>query len=425
LGIVYIHCKLVLDAKRYFELAQAASGLRWQMTGAKGKRTRFQRTDVTQLVLLATSARRAGDAHGAVPEALEHNDDILLERVQLADQESELANQADLAMVDKCILLALCLNVQNENPAQGLTSEQMMPFVTRVLDHPGNWSVYTMGLLLRSRLEAGRQRTVERATLQVQTLVDQASRPLPGVSEAGAGERLQYLYALAMPSQWELERELAGMFMELGVVRSALDIYERLQMWDEVVRCYVMLGQTEVAEQVVRRELDTSPDSAKLWCVLGDLKRDPEMWLRAWDVSGQRNARAMRSLGGHHFEAGRFADAVECFTRALALNPLVEGSWFVLGCAAMSTAAWRTAADAFLRVVNIDPDNGEAWNNLATVYLRLGPDYQRRALHALRVAAKFMRDSWRVWSNLMHVSMSLGLLQSAASALGTVIDLRV
>ncbi|KAJ2796354.1 hypothetical protein H4R21_004750, partial [Coemansia helicoidea] len=86
LGIVYIHCKLVLDAKRYFELAQAASGLRWQMTGAKGKRTRFQRTDVTQLVLLATSARRAGDAHGTVPEALEHNDDILLERVQLADQ---------------------------------------------------------------------------------------------------------------------------------------------------------------------------------------------------------------------------------------------------------------------------------------------------------------------------------------------------
>ncbi|KAJ2711140.1 hypothetical protein H4R19_003392, partial [Coemansia spiralis] len=425
LGVVYVQCKMVLDARQHFAQAQAASGLQWQMTGAKGRRTRFQRADVVQLVLLATSARRAGEAHGAVPESMELNDDTLLEQVQLADQESELANQADLATIDKCILLALCLNVQNENPTHGLTSEQMMPFVTRVLDHPGNWSVYTMALLLRSRLEAGKTRTAERATLQMQTLVDQATQPLPDADEASAGERLQYLYALAMPSQWELERELAGMFMELGVVRSALDIYERLQMWDEVVGCYAMLGQAEAAEQVVRRELDANPDRAKLWCVLGDLKRDPELWQRAWDVSGQRYARAMRSLGAHHFEAGRFAEAVECYSKAVALNPLVENSWFVLGCAAMSTGEWRTAADAFLRVASIDEDNGEAWNNLATVYLRMGPDYQRRALHALREAIKFMRDSWRVWSNLMHVSMSLGLLASAASALGHVIDLRV
>ncbi|KAJ1735963.1 hypothetical protein LPJ61_000269 [Coemansia biformis] len=425
LGVVYTQYKQPLDAKRYFALAQAASGLQWLMTGAKGKRTRFQKTDVVQLVLLATSARRAASESGAVPESMELNDEVLLERAQLADQESALANQADLATIDKCILLALCLNVQNENPAHGLTSEQMMPFVVRVLEHPGNWSVYTVALVLRSRLEAGKMRTVERATLQMQTLVDQITHPLPGADEAGGAERLHYLYALALPSQWELERELASMFLGLGVVRSALDIYERLQMWDEVVSCYTVLGQTEVAERIVRRELDASPDSPKLWCVLGDLKGDPELWRRAWDVSGQRFARAMRSLGRFHFDAGEFAAAVECYRKAVALNPLVENSWFVLGCAAMSTQEWRIAADAFLHVVGIDDNSGESWNNLATVYLRLGKDYQRRALHALRESVKFMPDSWRVWSNLMHVSMSLGLLASAASALGRVVDLRV
>ncbi|KAJ2776330.1 hypothetical protein H4R18_005727 [Coemansia javaensis] len=426
-GVVYTQHKMALDTKRYFALAQAASGLQWQVTGAKGKRTKFQTFDVAQLVLLAKSARPAGDrgSGGAMPEEMELNSDLLLERVTFSDPDSELANQEDLHPIDKCLLLALCLNVQNENPAHGLTSEQMMPFITRVLDRPGNWSVYTMGLLLRSRLEATKTRTVERATLQVQALVDQITRPLPGADEAGAAERLRYMQALALPSHWALERELAGMFMELGVVRSALDIYERLQMWDDVVSCYTLLGQTEVAERILLRELDAAPDRPKLWCALGDLRRDPELWRKAWDVSGQRFARAMRSLGAHHFARDEFAEAVECYRRAVALNPLLENSWFVLGCAAMKIQDWSVAADAFIHVVSIDQNNGESWNNLATAYLRMGPEHRVRAMHALREAVKYLSDSWRVWSNLVHVGMWLGMFSSVVNALGRIIDLRV
>ncbi|KAJ2804768.1 hypothetical protein H4R20_002372 [Coemansia guatemalensis] len=424
LGVVYSQHKMPLDAKRHLSLAQAASGLQWKMTGAKGRRTRFQTFDVTQLVLLAKSAQRVDSEHNPIPEALELNDDTLLENIQFTDPSDELDRQEDLQTIDKCILLALCLNVQNENPAHGLTSEQMMPFVVRVLQHTGNWSVYTMGLLLRSRLESAKSRTVERATLQMQTLVDQITHPLPNTTEAGAAERLRYLPALSLPSQWELERELADMFMELGVVRSSLDIYERLQMWDEVISCYTLLGQKEVAERIVRREIELNPDRPKLWCVLGDLKCDPEHWRHAWEVSGQRYARAMRSLGAYHFGKNEYAASAECYEKAVSLNPLFEKSWYILGCAAMHIGNWQLAIKSFLHVVSIDENNGESWNNLATVYLRLGKDYQIRALHALREAIKFKHESWQVWSNFLHVSLGLGLLSQSIQAMGRVVDLR-
>ncbi|KAJ2608586.1 hypothetical protein H4S08_004394 [Coemansia sp. RSA 1365] len=424
LGVLYSQHKMPLDAKKHLSLAQAASGLQWKMTGAKGRRTRFQTFDVTQLVLLAKSAQRVDSEHNPMPESLELNDDTILENIKFTDPSIELDRQEDLQTIDKCILLALCLNVQNENPAHGLTSEQMMPFVVRVLQHTGNWSVYTMGLLLRSRLESAKSRTVERATLQMQTLVDQITHPLPDTTEAGAAERLRYLSVLSLPSQWELERELANMFMELGVVRSSLDIYERLQMWDEVISCYTLLGQTEVAERIVRREIELNPDRPKLWCVLGDLKCDPEHWRHAWEVSGQRYARAMRSLGAYHFGKNEYDASAECYEKAVNLNPLFEKSWYILGCAAMHIGNWQLAIKSFLHVVRIDENNGESWNNLATVYLRLGKDYQMRALHSLREAIKFKHESWQVWSNFLHVSLGLGLLSLSIQAMGRMVDLR-
>ncbi|KAJ2415509.1 hypothetical protein GGI10_001657 [Coemansia sp. RSA 2530] len=428
-GVVYSQHQMPLDSKKCFIQAQAASGLQWEMTGAKGKRTRFQSSDITQLVLLAKSAARASggntNSEGQLPEALALNDDTLLEKIKFTDSAvEEHAEQEHLQVTDECILLALCLNVQNENPTHGLTSELMRPFVARVLEQPTNWSVYTMGLLLRSRLEMAKTRTAERATLQLQALVDQITHPLPSAQEAGAAERLQYLYALSLPSQWEFERELANQFMAMGVIRSALDIYERLGMWDEVVSCYVLLEQNEVALRIINEQLALYPDSSKLWCVLGDLKREPEHWRHAWEISGQRYARAMRSLGAYYYGKSDYANAVECYQLALDLNPLFEKSWYVMGCAALQIKNWDLAATAFQRVVSLEHDNGEAWNNLATVYIHMGSSQRNRAWYALREAVKAKYDSWQVWSNFLTVSVGIGQISSAIHAMTRVIELR-
>ena len=411
-------------ASELFVQAARATQLEFELTGALGKRTKFQQNDVTQLVLLAESRKRDADAAAAddagaagtstaqdkpvLPETLELNDDTLLEHTQFTSSSpaapgSRLAHidpssQPPLDPLDQAILLAMCLNIKNLSPAHGLTSEQMTPYVNRVIAHAKNWSVHTMALLLRSRLEAHRTRTVERSTLQLQALVDQ----MP-TADSSVTERLLYIHDLALPSKWELQKELAHRYFSLGVVRSALEIFERLEMWEEVAKCWQSMEQPEKGIAIVRdllagrkleadvalargkavaearRQTMDAVREAKLWALLGDLEPQNalEHYGRAWDVSKGTSGRAMRSLGGYYFARGDYPNAISCLRKAVAINPLLSRSWFILGCAYVREEQWEGAREAFTRCVSIDDEDGESWNNLASVYLRMGEAGQK------------------------------------------------
>lgn len=212
-------------------------------------------------------------------------------------------------------------------------------------------------------------------------------------------ERLFFFHALPLPSKWELERELAVRFLGLGAVRSALEIFERLEMWEEVVRCWGALerpekgiaivrdlleGRKAESEEVVlrgktgasvgRKEVRDKAREAKLWCLLGDLEPDHalEHYEKAWKVSQGTSGRAVRSLGGYHFARGAYEAAVVTLGKAVAINPLLSRSWFILGCACMRLERWEEAKGAFGRCVAIDEEDGESWSNLASMYLRMG-----------------------------------------------------
>jgi tetratricopeptide (TPR) repeat protein len=430
-GLLEHQTKQDRAAAELFVKAARYTGLEYELTGALGKRTKFQETDVTQLVLLAESrllddelevgqesgdrredqakSRESGDRNGVeatplenVPETLALNDDTLLEQTAFTSSSAgsgrsklmhlDPSSQPALHPLDQSILLSLCLNVKNTSPSHGLTAEQMKPYVARVISHPKNWSVHTMALLLRARLEADRTRTVERSVLQLQALVDQ----MP-TADAPLSERLYYIYNLPMPSKWELQKELALRFLTLGIVRSALEIFERLEMWEEAVKCWSALerpesgisivrdlleGRKEESDMVIMRGKTTSESrrpafdsarEAKLWCLLGDLEPQNalEHYNHAWEVSGRKSGRAMRSLGGYHFSHQNFSKAIECLTLGAHINPLLSRPWFILGCSCIKEERWEEARDAFVRCVSLDEEDGESWNNLASVYLRM------------------------------------------------------
>ncbi|KAI0774695.1 TPR-like protein [Trametes elegans] len=513
------------SAADYFVRAARATQLEYELTGALGKRTKFQQNDVTQLILLAESRSRgeegadAASSSGAnektatenggdstnsaaspsaassatsptVPETLQLNDETLLEQTEYTSSNAggttgsrlshiDPADQPALHPLDQCILLALCLNVKNLSPAHGLTAEQMTPYIARVVSHPRNWTVHTMALLLRARLEANRTRTVERSALQLQALVEQ----MP-TADAPLRERLRYAHELVLPSAWEMERELAGRFLSIGVVKSALAIFERLEMWEEVVKCWQVMERPDSAVAIVRdllegrkAEADTvitrgkalsaarkqtldAAREAKLWCLLGDLEPDHalEHYTKAWEVSKESSGRAMRSLGGYYFARGKFADAITCLRRAVAINPLLSRSWFLLGCACIREEDWEGARDAFVRCVTLDDEDGESWNNLASMYLRLGEagkkidvgkdgdeaentareaqaagaEKEKRvpfsnrllAFRALQQGLKFSYDNWRMWANYMVVAMDVGEFSEACRALARIVEER-
>ncbi|KAG7095651.1 hypothetical protein E1B28_006373 [Marasmius oreades] len=488
-GLLYHIFRQDRAAAEHFVCAARATGLEYELTGALGKRTKFQQKDLSQLVLLAegclpedrinsSESPTTQTENAVVPENLALNDDTLLEQTEFTSsslhssrtdrlKHLDPSNQPPLHPLDQCILLSLCLNVKNTSPSHGLTSEQMSPFISRVITHPRNWSIHTMALLLRSRLESTRTRTVERSTLQLQALVNQIPTTMEadGTNSAPVLERLRYFHSIPLPSRWEMERELASRYISLGIIRSALEIYERLEMWEEVVKCHVSLersdrgiaiveelleGSKVEAETVLtrgkagtsdpdkrRRVLDTTRE-AKLWCILGDLQPEKavEHYSRAWEVSNQTSGRAMRSLGGYYFARNEFPQARDCLRKAVKINTLLSRSWFILGCTCMRLEDWEGAKEAFSRCVSIDEDDGESWSNLASIYLRMGDKKdtgedslqstshtnKMLAFRALKEGLKHSYENWRMWSNYMLIAVDVGELAEATRALGRVVQ---
>lgn len=425
-ALIYSYFGQDKEALEKMESAQKESGFTWSLTGSLGRRTKFQSFDVSQLVVLAESRKKDNTAEeeaeeAARPETLDLNDDTILERIQFTENEKNTDENSkrhgNLNVIDQCLLLAFCLNVKNTNPDHGITAEQMVPYVTRVLENANNWMVHTMGLLLRSRLEANKGRTVERSALQLQALVDQIK-----VEDSGVEERLAYFYDLLLPSKWEMERELARRFVSLGVIRSAVEIFERLEMWEDVISCYQMMEQPQKAKDVLKRLMEENPNSPKYWCILGDLEAEPEHWRKSWEMSNHRYARAMRSLGSYEYKRENYESAIDCYQKALNINPLFEGSWYILGCAAMFTENWEVGSRAFQRVVALDDDQPEAWNNLASIYIKM--DRKTDAYLALKHATKVKFDSWKMWQNLLFVSIDVGQFADAIFAMQRVVELR-
>lgn len=527
---IHIHHGLDKFAREDLERAKQVRHFEFALTGLLGKRTKFQEKDVSQLIVLARSNANesnanvhggdaqssGGDANGGTtaepadrrPANIDLNDDTLLESISFAEKQDDSMKVVDenglppslssldpsaqpqLQPLDSTILLALASSITNTSPQDGLTREETLPYAIRVLEGgSSNWQVYTQALLLRSRIEGYNARTVERGLLQLQALVDQVVADTSGKSssaEDGAladqsttflprakesesapvTDRLRYIFQLASPTRWDLEAELASRWVQLGGLRSALDIYERLEMWAEAALCWAATEREDKARSIVRRLLfhatnggpgkpesevsedetwggpprDPPPgDAPRLYCILGDVDQSPQMYEKAWEVSGQRYARAQRSLGRYYFAAKDFVKAAEAYSKSLKANQLNYTSWFALGCALLELAQFDKAVEAFSRCVQLDENDAEAWSNLAAALMRREPsdDAQQNinedaldeddggidglskgsrsaaqrnrqdALNALKRAASLKHDSYRIWENVLIVSASL------------------
>lgn len=532
------------------------------LTGALGKKTKYQEKDTSQLVVLAKSrdvepepysSRKSSRAdpesrkssfanrsissasgrpatphsplhlaqpprsvhdpispiHKAVqPENIPLNDDTLLESIQFSTEEAanidptaqvvtdhstlppslafaDPADQPQLYPMDSIILLGIASSITDTQASSGLAREETLPYATRVLDcGSSNWSVYSQALLVRSRIEGFRSRTAERGLLQLQALVDQViaetteaspiartdgtadtktSTPstfLPKpTQEVGAtvAERLRFIHQIQPPFRWELEAELASRWTSMGGLKTALEIYERLQMHAEIALCLAATGREGEAVAHIKRLIFSNPDqpnqdgdvvalvkplpaeSPRLLCILGDIQQEPKYYVLAWTVSEQRYARAQRSLGKFYLKKRDLPAATEAYTAALRISRQDLATWFSLGCVYLELEEWQSAVEAFTKVVSLEDKDAQGWSNLAVALLRLpapvpspavesplsngletidetpaGIDlpadplkHVREALRALSRASQIQRDDARIWDNYLTVAASI------------------
>jgi tetratricopeptide (TPR) repeat protein len=514
-----IHTFHGFDKKARADLDEVARlrGFEYRLTGRLGKRTKFQQNDITQLVVLAKSKdevdeaesedtvkAKVNDSADNKPAKLDLNDDTLLESIAFTKREeapdgqeenlpSSLAEldpskQPKLHPLDAILLLSYASSITNTSPEDGLTREETLPYATRVLDGgSSNWQIYTQALLVRSRIEGYRSRTIERGVLQLQALVDQVIAETTGTSEnvdgeattgvanatatatflprpkteesAPISERLMYINQLVSPPRWSLEAELAHRWVTLGGLRTALEIYERLELWAEAALCWAATDREDKARNIARRQLyqpgtsssngtastrdetgeqyhgeERKPlpaDAPRLLCILGDIENSVEHYERAWEVSGQRYARAQRSLGKHYMTARDMSRAEGAYAKSLKANPQNAGTWFTLGCVRLELRDWTGAVNAFSRTVSSEPDDAEAWSNLAAALMRLPANevvddialqsddpaehrpkadpqkHVKEAFVAFKRAATLKRDSHRIWQNVLNVAATI------------------
>jgi thioredoxin-like negative regulator of GroEL len=324
------------------------------------------------------------------------DDALLLEKIKFEEEQDNA--HYNLSILDQSILLALCLDVKNDNPMDGLTGEQMGGFLARVLNQHDDWMVYATALLERAWLECERTHGRERAILQIQALADQHSNRLTltqstfkSVEEdsAPAQDRLRNLHGIVYPPRWDMMRDLAERYAKLGVVTSAAEIFEELELWDEVVECYRIAGKESKAEEVVRKRL-AEKETPRMYAALGDLTKDPKYFERSLELSHGKFYDAHVALGKFYFDKGDLRAALKHYLDALTTKPLMPVVWFRVGTISMQLKEWDTALRAFTEVVQQQPDEGDAWANVAAVYMyRRNPEKAYPALqevsHAIAV----------------------------------------
>ncbi|KAG5518076.1 hypothetical protein PMAC_003262 [Pneumocystis sp. 'macacae'] len=449
----------------FIKNAAKETGLKWILTGFLGRRTKFQTFDVSQLVLIAKGENNIENTFESIhkiPKTLDLNDDTLLETIsfkpiKITSSESiennipeslkniDPNNPLPLSPLDACILLALTLFIKNTNPNDGLTMEEMASYTERVLKHPTNWTVYSMALLIRCKLEAGKGRTMERSVLQLQVLVDQLlddidstndsknsllkntsflRKPSSSEESSSVKERLIYGWQLLLLPRWALEEELANRYLSVGMIKSALEIFERLEVWEKIALCWTALNKENKAIEVLTSQLALDPENPKLWTLLGDIQKNPSHWIKAWNISGNRYAKAQRSLGKFYYSKKNFEESAKAFRLSLDINPLNYAAWFTYGCCHLELNNWKIASEAFTRCVSLDSSDGESWNNLALSFLKHDPPKKHDAWNALKQALSSSYESWRIWENYLTISLDIGEWNEVVRSMRRCIDLR-
>lgn len=385
-GLACHHFQHVKMGKEQFEKARQISSLFVEVTGAMGKRTKFQKKATAQMVVRAVSASVNQDHasstgeetnitdEGIKSQMVEHTDEsILLERVKFdKDQDN---NIDELQVLDQAIILALCLDVKNTNPSDGLTSEEMSAYLARVLCHHDDWTVYSTALLERAWLEFEGNHSKERALLQLQALADQHTTRLTitqstrkSVEESSPVQhRLRNVHSIVYPPRWHMLRDVAERYAQLGIVTSAAEIFAEIEHWDEVVDCYRRAGKEKLAEEVVRKRLAIA-ETPRMFVALGDITNEIEYYDKAIVISNGRFCQAHVSRAENLFQRGKLEEALASFRQALALRPLIPMVWFRVGIICMKLGDWEYALTAFSEVVQQLPEESEAWANIAAVH---------------------------------------------------------
>ncbi|CAA7061511.1 unnamed protein product [Microthlaspi erraticum] len=406
-------CQLQLES------AKAAAKLEFSVSGALGFRTIHQVDPKPQLVLIANTSSSNGDVRLASEKAdvgpyeawgVEAPEVYMTPKLVNGDSEAG-KESVPLKPVEQALILAQCLLIERGSRHDEMQRWGMAPYIEAIDSQESPYfALRCFCDLLRVRWESTRSRTKGRALEMMDKLVEAINK-----SDPGASKRVPLFYATHLPTIPALRKEYAELLVSCGLVGEAITIFESLELWDNLIFCYCHLGKKSAAVELINTSLIERPNDPRLWCSLGDVTNNDSCYEKALEVSNDKSVRAKRALARSAYNRGDFEKSKMLWEAAMAMNSLYPDGWFALGAAALKARDVQKALDAFTFAVQLDPDNGEAWNNIACLHMIKKKN--KESFIAFKEALKFKRDSWQMWENFSHVAMDVGNIDQTFEAI--------
>ncbi|KAG9455334.1 hypothetical protein H6P81_008238 [Aristolochia fimbriata] len=428
-GIIELSYGRVESSSQFFKRSEEACGLHLSVTGVLGFRRVYQVDPKAQLVLVAEQdedssykAAASGNSNctkDEVASEIKEITDILMTPRLIEDGKDGTSAAAKVVLdaVQQAVVLSQCLIYRRSGRDEEYQRYQMAPFIEAIDSQQSScYMIKCFGNFLRIQNECQRSKTKERALMMMDKLVQGLYEVSPG-----AAQRIQFCFGVNVPAIPALRKEYGEQLVRCGMVGEALKIFEDLELWDNLILCYSLLGKKPAAVDLIKSRLSERPNDPKLWCSLGDVTDTDAYYYKALEVSNDRSARAKRSLARSAYNRGDYEKSKLLWESAMALNSLFPDGWFALGAAALKARDVDKALEAFRRAVQLDPDNGEAWNNIACLQKVLKKN--KEAFIAFKEALKFRRNSWQMWENYSQVAMDIGNFSQALEAIKMVLDL--
>ncbi|KAH9707150.1 TPR REGION domain-containing protein [Citrus sinensis] len=334
-----------------------------------------------------------------INDSAECADRVYSELLQLV--EAFIVNDSENDVDKACrVILLMCLSIAalfwfTQCNVTGLFSDSgwdMAPYIEAIDSQQSSCFILKFFCdLLRIRWESTHSRTKGRALEMMDKLVEGISNSSPGVTQ-----RIPFCYVIYVPTIPALRKEYAKLFVSCGLIGEAIKIFEVLDLWDNLIYCNCLLGKKAAAVELIKARLSEKPNDPTLCqndelncglltcdtfcrCSLGGVTNNDACYEKALEVSNDK------SLARSAYNRGEYETSKILREAAMALNSLYPDGWFALGAAALKARDVEKALDVFTRAVQLDPENGEAWNIIAC-----------------------LRNGWQLWENYSHVALDVG-----------------
>ena len=379
------------------------------LTGKYGKKTKYQTFSNPILVVDVkneqnninnnTNDNKTSNQENNISLDSVRNDNPLLEKPFLVDPEEEkkYANQI-ITINDQMYLCALLNYLYKGLPDEDINREIILSYSEKGLKTSFDWLVFSKLLLHRSLAESKSTKKIERSLLQVETLCNQYNDRNPNPYE-----RMQKSFIIDYPTIFNLKKFYAESYMAYGALRTAYSIFMELFMYEDAIKCLYASNNREDAEKLANEVINKHPEPG-IYCLLGELKNDKNLFFKALEITNNKYPRALRCLGRYYYSIEKNIEkAKEYYEKAMSINSSFPNIWFTLGMIYIGEKNFSKALTAFSKILANDDSNGDVWGNMGVCFIHLNKF--REAEKCLEEGYFKTKNSWRMLDNLVYVSI--------------------